>query len=471
MEAKKQFESQIEKDIRHLNRLGYAQELYRTIGGFSNFSIAFSVISILSGILFLYGNGQQLAGNWNIWAWGMVCFFQIILALALGEIASIYPLAGGVYKWTERLSNNRSMGWFCGYFSIIGWIACTTGIEFGMGIFLTFYLGLDYKNPWMILGMTGVIILLHSLINIFGIRIVAWFNDFSVNVHIIGVVILVSLLLIFGQRNTFSSVFLIKNKLNGSIVADIAQPLLMSAWTLTAFDAAASVSEESINPSKVVPWGMFYAVVVSAFLGVILLVSLNLALPDLKQPLDPQMPFSLYVIRQAIGPTIYKFIMGFILMAQFAAGLSSQTVLIRILYSFSRDEGLPLSKLWSYVSPRYDTPVYGVFLAGIATFLLCLLTQNLYFITSLSTMGIYLSYVITLGTAIWGHQKIKENRGSFYLGKFGTGIRLISFSWALFIVGIMIFLPFGESGRTFAVLTLALLVYYLLNKLTLDLPK
>jgi len=447
MEAKKQYGSQIEKDICDLNRLGYAQELYRTIGGFSNFSITFSVISILSGLLFLYGDGQQLTGNRNIWTWGVVCFFQIILALALGEIASIYPLAGGVYKWTERLSNNRSMGHFCGYFSIIGWIACTAGIEFGMGIFLTLYLGLDYNNPWVILGITGIIILLHSLINIYGIRIVAWFNDFSVKVHIIGVVILVSLLLIFGQRNSVSSAFFIRDKFTGGIVAQFAQPLLMSAWTLMAFDAAASVSEESINPSKVVPWGMFYAVVVSAFLGVILLISLNFAMPDLKQPLDTKMPFSLYIIQQTTGPTIYKFIMGFILMAQFAAGLSSQTVLIRILYSFSRDNGLPFSKLWRRVSSRYDTPVYSVFLAGTVTFLLILLSHNLYFIASISTMGMYLSYVITLGVAILGHQKINENYGSFYLGKFGASIRLISFLWTLFIVGFIIFLSFGKMER------------------------
>ncbi len=441
-----QFESQIEKDIGDLNRLGYAQELYRTIGGFSNFSITFSVISILSGLLFLYSDGQNPAENWNIWVWVLVCFFQITLALALGEIASIYPLSGGVYKWTERLSNNQSMGRVCGYCSIIGWIACTAGIEFGMGTFLTFYLGLDLKTSW-IMGMTGIIILLHSLINIFGIRIVAWFNDFSVNVHIIGVLILVGLLVIFGQRNSLSSAISIRNIYSGSIVADLAQPLLMSAWTLMAFDAAASVSEESINPSKVVPWGMFYAVVVSAFLGVILLISLNLALPNIKQPIDQNIPFSLYVIRQAIGPTMFKFIMGFILMAQFAAGLSSQTVLIRILYSLSRDQGLPISKFWRRVSPRYDTPVHSVFLAGTLTFLLSLLMRNLYFIASLSSMGIYLSYVLTLGTAIWGHQKIEENYGSFYLGKFGSSIRLISFLWALFIVGFMIFLSFGKAER------------------------
>ncbi len=445
MKMKNQFESQIEKDICDLNRLGYAQELYRTIGGFSNFAITFSVISILSGLLFLYGDGQQLAGNWNVWTWSVVCFFQIALVLALGEIASIYPLAGGVYKWTERLTDNRNMGYFCGYFSLIGWIACTAGIEFGMGIFLTYYLELDYKDPWIILGITGIIIVLHSLINIYGIKIVTWFNDFSVNVHIIGVIILVSLLLIFGQKNSVSNAFFIRDKLNGSMISQFVQPLLMSAWTLTAFDAAASVSEESINPSKVVPWGMFYAVVVSAFLGMILLISLNLALPDLSQTPDTKLPLSLYVIQQTTGPTIYKFIMGFILMAQFAAGLSSQTVLIRILYSFSRDDGLPLSKLWRRVSSRYDTPVYSVFLAATVTFLLSLLTRNLYFITSLSTMGIYLSHVITLGAAIWGHQKIIENYGSFYLGKWGTSIRLISFLWALFIVGFSILLFFGRT--------------------------
>ena len=48
-----------ERDLRHF---GYPQELFRTIGGFSNFAISFSVISILTGAATLYDYGLQMGG-------------------------------------------------------------------------------------------------------------------------------------------------------------------------------------------------------------------------------------------------------------------------------------------------------------------------------------------------------------------------------------------------------------------------
>ncbi|MCG8526104.1 MAG: amino acid permease, partial [Opitutales bacterium] len=300
-------QKQIEKDIKELHKFGYAQELYRSIGGFSNFAITFSIISVLSGLMMLYGYGLKLVGPLNIWTWGVVSFFQLLMALALGEIVSIYPITGGVYKWTERLSNPH-VGWFCGFFSLIGWLACTAGIEFGLGLFLASYLGFDFSNIKVVICITSLIVLSHSLINIFGIRIVAWFNDLSVNIHFIGVVMLVALLLIFGQKNSIAIIYKTTDLPLNIIVLNFTQALLMSAWTLTAFDAAANVSEESINPSKVVPWGMLCAVLASIILGSMLLLSINLALPDLDKTLNADIPAVLYVIRNALGESIYKFV-------------------------------------------------------------------------------------------------------------------------------------------------------------------
>ncbi|OLB13338.1 MAG: hypothetical protein AUH18_02420 [Candidatus Rokubacteria bacterium 13_2_20CM_69_10] len=52
----------IADDVRDLERLGYAQQLFREMGGFSNFAISFSIISILTGAVLLFGYGLKLAG-------------------------------------------------------------------------------------------------------------------------------------------------------------------------------------------------------------------------------------------------------------------------------------------------------------------------------------------------------------------------------------------------------------------------
>ena len=307
-------EKQIQKDIQDLRKLGYAQELYRVIGGFSNFAITFSVISVLSGLMFLYGYGLELLGPLNIWTWWVVGFFQLLLVLSLGEIVSIYPLAGGVYQWTSRLSNPH-VGWFCGCFSLMGWLACTAAIQYGNGLFISTYFGLDINNSNIVILMTTIIVIIHSFINIFGIRVVAWFNDLSVNIHIIGVIILVCLMLIFGQKNPLSFIVVNNYIPRNTFMLNFTMALLMSAWTLTAFDAAANVSEESINPSKVVPWGMFFAVLSSVVLGSLLLLSLNLALPDSPTTRNPSSSkvslISIKVIGSSSASNILNFFMDY----------------------------------------------------------------------------------------------------------------------------------------------------------------
>lgn len=460
MDFEDELENQIEKDIEHLRKLGYAQELYRTVGGFSNFAITFSVISILSGLLTLYGYGLELVGPFTIWTWVIVGSFQLMVALSLGEVASIYPLAGGVYKWTGRLSNPH-IGWLCGCFSLLGWLACTAGIQFGMGVFLSAFLGLGVSFQPVFL-CTAAIICLHCIINIFGIKLVTWINDFSVSVHIIGAAVLIGMLLIFGGNNSLDQILFARRGSPELFYLNFMQALLMSAWTLTAFDASTNVSEESINPSRVVPWGMVFAVVSSWILGIFLLFSLNSSLPDLNATLHSNYPAALFVIRSAVGATIFKFIMLFILLAQFAAGLSSQTVVIRIIYAFSRDKGLPLSHVWRKVSPKYGIPVNSVILVSMISLLICYFGGSIQNISSLSTVGLYFSYSITIGIAILHGKQIDHKHGVFHLGRWRLPVQIISFLWTIFISTIMVILPISNVGNLLSLMVILIAIYYLL---------
>jgi hypothetical protein len=56
-------ELQTDTDTNELGALGYAQELFRTIGGFSNFALSFSIISILTGAVTLYQHGLVMGGR------------------------------------------------------------------------------------------------------------------------------------------------------------------------------------------------------------------------------------------------------------------------------------------------------------------------------------------------------------------------------------------------------------------------
>src|SRR2546429_2392023 len=87
----------LEQDARDLARLGYAQQLFREMGGFSNFAISFSIISVLTGAVLLYGYGLKLAGPViNTVGWPAVSLLTLCVAASMAELASAYPTAGGL---------------------------------------------------------------------------------------------------------------------------------------------------------------------------------------------------------------------------------------------------------------------------------------------------------------------------------------------------------------------------------------
>src|SRR5215468_4415924 len=120
----------IRDDIQDLHRLGYAQQLFREMGGFSNFAISFSIISVLTGAIQLFGYGLQFAGPViNTVGWPLVSAFVLCVAASMAELASAYPTAGGLYFWAHRLGG-RHWAWATAWFNMIGQVTITAGIDY-----------------------------------------------------------------------------------------------------------------------------------------------------------------------------------------------------------------------------------------------------------------------------------------------------------------------------------------------------
>ena len=192
---------QLSEDERTLHKLGYAQELFRSMGGFQNFAISFTIISILAGCLTSYTIGFNQGGPVAItWGWLLVGLFCVFVSLAMGEIASTYPTAGGLYFWSSKLpGGSPGWGWFTGWFNLVGQIAVTASIGFGCAIFMTSWLNLvtngSYGNTYHWIYLTYFFIMLGAgLINMFKVSITAALNAFSAWWHMIGVLVVVGIL-------------------------------------------------------------------------------------------------------------------------------------------------------------------------------------------------------------------------------------------------------------------------------------
>src|ERR687889_1937955 len=150
-----------------LHRQGYAQVLYREMGGFSNFTI----ISILAGCLTSYFVGFNYGGPVAItWGWLIVGGFSILVAMAMGEIASAMPTAGALYFWASKLGS-PAWGWFTGWFNLVGQISVTAAIDYGAATFTTALLALWFPGVFStetstIFVVFTIIIALHIALNL-----------------------------------------------------------------------------------------------------------------------------------------------------------------------------------------------------------------------------------------------------------------------------------------------------------------
>src|SRR5664279_3962721 len=158
----------VDEDRDHLHALGYAQELRRGMSSFSNFAISFSIISILAGGMTSFWLGMVTAGPRIITiGWIIVGFFALLVGMAMGEICSAYPTAGGLYYWSAKLArrNGPRWAWFTGYFNLLGQIGVIASVDYALAIFIGYFVRMfddTFKlTSWTIFGIYLITLLVH----------------------------------------------------------------------------------------------------------------------------------------------------------------------------------------------------------------------------------------------------------------------------------------------------------------------
>ena len=181
----------LDRDAEELRKLGYAQQLLRDMGGFANFALSFSIISILTGAITLYGYGLKMGGPLEMAVgWPLVSLLTLPVAASLAQLASSYPTAGALYHWASILGG-RGAGFFTAWLNCIGQFAITAGIDYGLAQFVAAVLGTPQDHA-RIFTIFVVLLASHAVLNHLGVRLVGRLNQLSAWVHIVGVVAIVA---------------------------------------------------------------------------------------------------------------------------------------------------------------------------------------------------------------------------------------------------------------------------------------
>lgn len=504
-------EQQVQQDVRDLHGLGYAQELLRTMGGFSNFAISFSIISILTGAVILYDYGLAWAGTAAVvWGWPLITIFVLAIAAAMAELASAYPTAGGLYYWASKMKN-KEWGWWTAWLNLIGQFAIVAGIDYAAAGFLNATIldritGGVFNTTEVIHGVLngqlvtmGVILLIQLALNIAGINLVALINQVSVWWHIVIVGVVVVFIFLTGkpdqsglslgaiqpldQGGSWNNNLGFVNLQYGPaisypLILAFFFSLLQANWTYTGYDASAHVAEETVGARMASAWGVFLSVAVSAVVGYVFLLALSTHLPSMATLFPATLPTDLsgasqYYFGGGVAViAILEYNLGNfgdvlaagIAIAMWFCGLASVGAAGRMLFAFSRDDGIPGSGWLKRVSHRYRTPANSLtaivvisWLFTVATFIVGTGTA-IVIVTAISTIFLYAAYgvVIYLGatTNEWRTHRV------WSLGRWSKPIAWIAVAWVVVLMVLFSFPTSGNISWPFMVGTVVLLLIY-----------
>jgi len=440
-------------DEKRLHELGYAQELRRHMSGFTNFAVSFTIISILSGCLTLYGYGMNTGGPVLItWGWPFVGVMTLFVGLSMAEVCSSFPTAGGLYYWSAKLAprNAAAWSWFTGWFNFLGQVAVTAGIDFGAAFFLNALIDVQWgfdTRPWHTIVLFAGILVLHGLLNSFGVRLIALLNNVSVWWHVIGVLVIVAVLAFTPSKHQ-SAGFVFGHFVNntgwGSSFYVVLLGLLLAQYTFTGYDASAHMTEETRDAATAGPRGIVMSIVVSLIAGWILLIGVTFAIQDYKGEVGATVPPA-QIFVDSLGATGGKLLLLIVVIAQLFCGMASVTANSRMIYAFSRDGALPGSNFWHHINPKTRTPTNAIWLAAGGALILglpYLWNSTAYAaVTSIAVIGLYVAYVLPtflrlrLGAAF--------NRGPWHLGRWSAPIGIIAVTWVA-IITILFMLPTGS---------------------------
>ncbi|PRY48452.1 amino acid/polyamine/organocation transporter (APC superfamily) [Geodermatophilus tzadiensis] len=436
----------------HLAQLGYQQRLDRSIGGFSSFAAGVSYISILTGTFQLFYFGFGAGGAAYVWSWPMVFVGQLMVALCFAELAARYPVAGSLYNWTKRLGS-RTTAW------MTGWMMLTASVVTLSATVLAYQITLpqlwsgfqlvgdgtgtyDFAVNAVVLG--SALILFTTLVNAYGVRLMARINSAGVFIELVAAVLIVVILALAVTRSPVEVLTDTGGRgagEDGGYLGAFLVAALASAYVMYGFDTASSLGEETIEPRRTAPRAILRAVTASFVLGGLILLTGLMAVRDLGDPALSSSTGGLqYVLLQAAGPGLGKAFLVCIVIAITVCCLAVHTATIRMAFAMARDNNLPFSSRLARVDPKRKTPVVPAVVTGVlaVSILLVNIRQPQIFtvLTSIAIIMVYLAYLLVTVPMLlarlrgrWPGPEAAGDRRWFSLGRWGLPVNALAVLW------------------------------------------
>ena len=425
------------EDVKILEAFNYKQELKRSLKLFSSFAVAFSFISITTGIFTNYQFVIQTGGPAGIWSWVITVAGQLLVALIFAELASIIPVSGYSYQWIKRFST-PFVSWITGWISFCFLILVIPAVDWGLAPVLAGLLDIPISDHNIMMIVMATIVVQVAL-NIMGVKLATLINDGAVFTETIGIIGLTVFLFIAAFKSHADPAILLSTgnaAPDVSYIAPFIMTMLMGAFTLVGFEASANLSEETVNAQKTVPKAIISSVAISGIFGMFFLIAVTLAIPNLDVALSMNNPLP-YIIETTLGAALGKVFLVLVCISIFACGLVITTSAGRLIYAMSRDDAFFFSSYFKKISSKTQSPVAATLLILVLTLTATYFAESLTVLVGATAVLPALIYLITVISYGRARKNVVFKAGNFTLGKFAKPVFVSTVIWLIFVIGIL----------------------------------
>ncbi len=433
-------DSGADTDSAYLEKLGYKQELNRTLGLFSAFGVQFTSIAIASGIFTTLIVGFGFFGPASFWSFLVGGGLQVFtVGLAVAQLVSAYPLAGGVYQITGRITGKPWLAWQTGWWLLIAHTVAVTTVAVSIAPFVAGWFGVTFEDNTDALPWALGLIVLGTVINIAGVKVAAVLNNIGVVAEVLCVVALVAVLLIV-KHPTQPLSFLSESggtTTGGNWFVPFLLAMILPAYAISSFDATGNASEETKDAARKAPMASVMANVSSYVVGIFMVALIMLAIQDLPAVMESTTPVKL-ILDTAVGAAFANIFEAVAIVALFAALVMLQLTGIRVLWSQARDGQIPAASWLRKVSAQ-RIPINATLTIFAISVVFALWSSLLSVLAAMTALAWGMAYGVVVVVGFYGLVKRKLPSHPWHYGIVSPVIFVLAIAWSVVLCALLIY--------------------------------
>ncbi|KAL4912748.1 amino acid/polyamine transporter I [Aspergillus aurantiobrunneus] len=447
--------------------MGYKQELRRQYSTVQIFAIAFSIMGLVPSIASTIAFSLPAGPAGMVWGWFTASILIFSVGLAMADMASAMPTAGGLYWWTHYFAGARyknPLSFLVGYSNTLGLIGGICSVDYTLSLLILACISIARDGTWSasnatIYGLYAGLIVVHAAITILTSNIMPRIQTLCIFINVAIIIATVVALPVGkvtrgGTLNSGSYVFgHVDNLSNWPTGWTFVLAFLSPIWSIGFFDSCVHMSEEAMHATRAVPRGILFSAGCACVLGFLVLSVLAAVMDPVVEHTSGTVfgqPMA-QIYYDALGKHGALGFMAVLILIQFLIGLSLIIAASRQVFAFARDHALPFSPVLRRISSlrSHHQPINAILFLGLT----CIVFGLLALINSVAANALFSLFVasnyVAWGTPIlcrllWSERLVP---GEFYTGdKLSRGIASVAVTWLVFGLVLSMFPTVKDPG-------------------------